>query len=47
MAGLPTSVVNRSEELMKRMQKDYSKDLAGRKRTLNNEEDLAPQLNLF
>jgi DNA mismatch repair protein MutS len=47
MAGLPVAVINRSEELMKKMQKDFSKDLAGRKRAITNEEDLAPQLNLF
>ncbi len=46
MAGLPNSVIQRSEELMKKMQKDFSKDLAGRKRSVI-EEDLAPQLNLF
>ena len=47
MAGLPITVIDRSEELMKKMQKDFSKDLAGRKKTnlLNDEE--APQLNLF
>lgn len=47
MAGLPTSVINRSEELMKKMQKDFSKDLAGRKRAISAEEEVAPQLNLF
>ncbi len=46
MAGLPTKVINRSEELMKKMQRDFSKDLAGRKR--NKEAEIeAPQLNLF
>ena len=47
MAGLPSSVIARSEELMKKMQKDFSKDLAGRKRVAVNEEDLAPQRSLF
>lgn len=47
MAGLPISVIQRSEDLMKKMQKDFSKDLAGRKKSASAEEDLAPQLNLF
>ena len=46
MAGLPSTVISRSEELMKKMQKDFSKDLTSRKRSVV-EEDLAPQLNLF
>ncbi len=46
MAGLPSKVISRSEELMKKMQRDFSKDLAGRKR--NKEAEIeAPQLNLF
>ena len=46
MAGLPIKVIERSEELMKKMQRDFSKDLAGRKR--NKEAEIeAPQLNLF
>ena len=48
MAGLPSVVVERSGELMKRMQRDFSKNLATRKKTSENEPDvLAPQLNLF
>ena len=48
MAGLPSAVIDRSSELMKKLQKDFSKDLAGRKRSSNTETDLvAPQLNLF
>ena len=48
MAGLPKGVINRSEELMSRMQKDFSKNLANRKKAVSSpEEDLAPQLNLF
>ncbi len=48
MAGLPNEVVRRSEELMKRMQKDFSKNLAARKSRSDNELELqAPQLNLF
>lgn len=48
MAGLPKSVVLRSEELMRKMQKDNSKNLAGRKKESEIEvENLTPQLNLF
>ena len=48
MAGLPKSVISRSEDLMKRMQKDYSKNLATRKKdTEIDVENLTPQLNLF
>ena len=46
MAGLPSSVIKRSEELMSKMQKDFSKNLAGRKK-LSDEELKTPQLNLF
>ena len=48
MAGLPKTVVSRSEELMNKMQKDYSKNLSGRKKDLEtNMKNLSPQLNLF
>ena len=48
MAGLPKSVVKRSEELMNKMQKDFSKNLAGRKSSTEVDvENLTPQLNLF
>ena len=48
MAGLPKTVVSRSEELMKKMQKDYSKNLSVRKRESEiDTENLTPQLNLF
>lgn len=48
MAGLPVGVVKRSEELMSKMQRDFSKNLAGRKRLDDSElEPAAPQLNLF
>ncbi len=48
MAGLPHAVVDRSEELMRKMQKDFSKNLAGRKaKSGNSPEVLEPQLNLF
>ncbi|MBQ6515591.1 DNA mismatch repair protein MutS [bacterium] len=45
MAGLPDSVVNRSKDLMKKMQRDFSKNLATKKQV--SEEELVPQLNLF
>lgn len=48
MAGLPKSVISRSEELMKKMQRDFSHNLSAKKKT---DEDLfivnTPQLNLF
>ena len=48
MAGLPSSVISRSEELMRKMQKDNSRNLAGRKKEVEQDaENLAPQLNLF
>ncbi len=48
MAGLPREVVTRSEGLMKRMQKDYSKNLSTRKKEAEIDiENLTPQLNLF
>lgn len=46
MAGLPSSVVKRSEELMRKMQKDSSNNLATRKKMVNNEDEV-PQLSLF
>lgn len=46
MAGLPQAVVKRSEELMIKMQKDFSNNLATRKKSTNNE-DGVPQLSLF
>lgn len=46
MAGLPSSVVKRSEELMRKMQKDFSNNLATRKKMVNNEDEV-PQLSLF
>ena len=46
MAGLPISVVKRSEELMSRMQRDFSKNLSGRKKSSEPEIEV-PQLNLF
>lgn len=46
MAGLPNSVISRSQELMTKMQKDSS-NLATRKKTTNTPQVAAPQLNLF
>ncbi|MBR1424667.1 DNA mismatch repair protein MutS [bacterium] len=46
MAGLPSTVVKRSQELMTKMQKDFSKNLATRKKMSNNEDEI-PQLSLF
>jgi DNA mismatch repair protein MutS len=46
MAGLPGTVIKRSQELMTKMQKDFSNNLATRKKMSNNEEEV-PQLSLF
>lgn len=45
MAGLPAVVVNRSMELMTKMQKDYSNNLSVRKQRVDVPD--VPQLNLF
>ena len=47
MAGLPNAVIKRSEDLMTRMQKDYSNNLATRKRSSDVPSVEVPQLNLF
>ena len=47
MAGLPSSVVKRSQDLMSRMQKDYSNNLATRKKASDVPQVEVPQLNLF
>ena len=47
MAGLPAGVIKRSQELMTRMQKDYSNNLATRKRSVDVPTVDIPQLNLF
>ena len=48
MAGLPNSVIERSSELMKKLQKDFSKNLATRRASSEIDiEGLTPQLNLF
>ena len=47
MAGLPSAVVKRSQELMTKMQKDNSNDLSARKKSPNTPQLEVPQLNLF
>lgn len=46
MAGLPKAVIKRSEDLMLKMQKDFSNNLAYRKKIVNNVDEV-PQLSLF
>ncbi len=46
MAGLPGGVISRSEDLMLKMQKDFSNNLATRKKTLVDDDGI-PQLSLF
>ena len=46
MAGLPSSVISRSQDLMLKMQKDFSSNLSTRKKS-EKLEDNVPQLNLF
>ena len=47
MAGLPSKVIGRAEELMNRLQRNHSKNLSSRKKTnFENDVDM-PQLNLF
>lgn len=46
MAGLPNAVVNRSMDLMNRMQKDFANNLSSGKKANKIEIDV-PQLNLF
>ncbi len=46
MAGLPKSVIKRSQDLMAKMQKDFANDLSTRKKTSSTEPQI-PQLNLF
>ena len=47
MAGLPQAVIKRSQELMTRMQKDYSNNLSTRKKSVDVPTVEVPQLNLF
>ena len=46
MAGLPNSVIKRSQDLMNKMQKDFSNNLATRKKSSDTKLNV-PQLNLF
>lgn len=46
MAGLPSAVIKRSQELMTKMQKDFSSNLATKRKISHNEDDI-PQLSLF
>ena len=46
MAGLPNAVIKRSQDLMNKMQKDFSNNLATRKKSSDTELSV-PQLNLF
>lgn len=46
MAGLPSSVIGRSQDLMNKMQKDFSNNLSTRKKQDKTELEV-PQLNLF
>ncbi len=47
MAGLPQCVLDRSNEIMKNLQKNNSKNLAGKRNTSAKVELEVPQLNLF
>ena len=46
MAGLPSSVIKRSQDLMHKMQRDFSNNLATKKKSDNTQLEV-PQLNLF
>lgn len=46
MAGLPNTVIKRSQDLMTKMQRDFSNNLSTRKKTDSLEPQI-PQLNLF
>ena len=47
MAGLPTSVIKTAEDMMTKMQLDYSKDLSVNKRKSKTPEVQVPQLSLI
>ncbi|HBH18438.1 MAG TPA: DNA mismatch repair protein MutS [Cyanobacteria bacterium UBA9579] len=48
MAGLPNSVISRAENLMSRMQKDYTAKLPNAKKNSNDDIEVnSPQLSLF
>lgn len=46
MAGLPNTVIKRSQDLMNKMQRDFSNNLSTRKKSSDTELSV-PQLNLF
>ncbi len=47
MAGLPATVIKRSQDLMIKMQKDFSNNLATRKKSNSDNDEFLPQLSLF
>jgi DNA mismatch repair protein MutS len=48
MAGIPETVIERSKELMARMQKNSSKNIINKKKTAETTLEIeTPQLNLF
>jgi len=47
MAGLPGYVIQRAENLMTKMQKDYTTNLSGKRRKADTPEVNTPQLSLF
>ncbi len=47
MAGLPSAVIEKSQSLMNKMQKDFSKNLSTKKKYADKPELVPPQLNLF
>ncbi len=47
MAGLPQTVVKRSQELMSKMQRDFSNNLSAKKKSNGVPQAQVPQLNLF
>jgi len=50
MAGLPSSVIDRSQDLMTKMQKDFSNNLSTKRKTTKDADNIeleVPQLNLF
>jgi len=47
MAGLPAAVINRSQQLMNKMQKDYAATISTKKRTGAEPQVDTPQLTLF
>ena len=48
MAGIPSTVIDRSKELMTKMQKESSKNLTTKKKSVETSLEVeTPQLNLF